>query len=113
MTRPSISFRRRAAVSLLEMLAVVTLMGILAVIVIPRFSNQSGTAKKHSCSVQKYNIEVQCQLWRRQKNAPPTATLSNIGADTNYFPEGLPRCPVDNSTYSIDTSTLRVIGHSH
>jgi type II secretory pathway pseudopilin PulG len=99
--------------SLLELLAVVTLLGILAVIVIPRFSTQSINAKRNGCSVNKHNIEVQCQLWFRQKNTAPRADLADIGADQSYFPEGLPVCPVDHSSYSIDTTTQRVNGHSH
>src|SRR5687767_12972928 len=107
--------RRRSSfgMSLLELLAVVTLMGILAVIIVPRFANQSTNAKRNACSVNKNNIEVQCQLWFRQKNAAPAADLSNIGANTTYFPEGLPRCPVDGSVYTINTTTLRVVGHTH
>jgi competence protein ComGC len=99
--------------SLLELLAVVTLVGILAVIVIPRFSTQSMNAKRNGCSVNKHNIEVQSQLWMRQKNSSPNANLSDIGADQTYFPEGLPVCPVDNSTYTINTTTQRVNGHTH
>lgn len=105
--------RRRLGFSLLEMLAVVTLIGILAVIVIPRFSNQSINAKRNACTVNKHNIEVQCQLWIRQKNAAPQTNLTDIGADEQYFPEGVPTCPVDNSSYTVDPNTQRVVGHSH
>lgn len=99
--------------SLIELLAVVTIMGILAMIVIPRFSTQSVNAKKQGCSVNKGNIEVQCQLWMRQKNSAPASDLSDIGANRTYFPEGRPTCPVDGSAYTINTTTLRVNGHAH
>ena len=99
--------------SLIELLAVVTIMGILALLVVPRFATQSVNAKKQGCAVNKGNIEVQCQLWLRQKNAAPTSTLSDIGANRNYFPEGLPTCPVDGSAYTMNTTTLRVNGHAH
>ena len=104
---------RRAGLSLLEMLAVVVLMGVLAAIVIPRFSTNALEAKRNACFVNKGNIEVQCQLWLRQKNANPAANLSDVGANTSYFPEGLPTCPVDGTSYTIDTTTLRVTGHTH
>jgi general secretion pathway protein G len=104
---------RRTGLSLLEMLAVVTLMGVLAVIVLPRFTSHSTSAKKNACYVNKGNIEVQCQLWLRQKGTNPAANLSDIGANTTYFPEGLPKCPVDGSSYTITTSNLRVSGHTH
>ncbi len=105
--------RRSSGISLLELLAVVTLVGILAVIVIPRFSSQSVNAKRNACTVNKHNIEVQCQLWMRQKNASPRTDLTDIGADRVYFPEGVPPCPVDNSAYTIDATTQRIVGHTH
>lgn len=104
---------RRLGISLLEMLAVVTVMGILAVIVIPRFSVQAVNAKRQACFVNKNNIEVQCQLWFRQKGVAPTSTLSDIRANTAYFPEGVPTCPVDGSSYTISSTTQRVLGHTH
>lgn len=103
----------RAAFSLLEMLAVVTIMGILAVLIVPRFGRQAANAKKNACEVHKGNIEIQSQLWYRNKNRWPAANLSDIGADVKYFPDGLPICPVDGSAYTINTSTGRVVGHTH
>lgn len=104
---------KRRAMTLLEILFVVTILGILAAIVVPRFSNHSLDAKKTTCATRKGDIEVQCQLWLRQKNAVPAANLSDIGANTSYFPDGLPTCPVDGSSYSINTTTVRVNGHAH
>ena len=43
----------------------------------------------------------------------PLANLSDVGGDINYFPEGLPLCPVDSSAYTIDNTTGLVIGHNH
>src|SRR5262245_22844239 len=105
--------RVHAGVSLLEVLAGVTLLGILALIIIPRFTNQATNAKRNACFVNKNNIEVQCQLCLRQKNAFPASNLSDIGASNTYFPEGLPVCPVDGSAYTVNTSTQRVNGHTH
>lgn len=103
----------RRGLSLIEMLAVVTLMGILAIMIIPRFTNQSFNAKKNACFVNKGNIEVQCQLWFRQKGSAPLTSLSDIGADKSYFPEGVATCPVDGSSYTINSTTMRVNGHTH
>jgi prepilin-type N-terminal cleavage/methylation domain-containing protein len=104
---------RRPGLGLLEMLAVVTLIAILAAIAVPRFTTQSLEAKRNACFVNRNNIEVQCQLWLRQKNSAPAANLSDIGAAPSYFPDGVPTCPVDGSAYTIDTTTLRVTGHTH
>ena len=102
-----------SGISLLELLAALVLIGIIAAIVLPRFATQSSTAKENSCLVNTHNIEVQCQLWLRQKGTMPAADLSDIGANSDYFPDGLPSCPVDGSSYTINQTTERVVGHSH
>ena len=45
------------------------------------------------------------KLWKRNNSSYPAANLSDIGADTAYFPSGLPVCPVDGTAYTIDTTT--------
>lgn len=99
--------------SLIELLAVVILIGILAGLIVPRFGRQSYTAKKNACHVNKGNVEIQVQLWYRAKNRWPAADLTDIGSDPNYFPDGLPLCPFDGSRYRIDTATGWVVGHDH
>ena len=103
----------RRGFSLLELLAAIAILGILVAIIVPRFGDNAKTAKKRACAVNKGNIEVQSQLWYRTKGTWPAAGLSDIGANQTYFPEGLPTCPVDGSTYQLDAATHRVTGHSH
>ena len=57
----------RAGFSLLELLAVITLMGIIAAIAVPRIGNQSQKTKTTACDVQRGNIDVQAQLWFRNR----------------------------------------------
>lgn len=104
---------KQRAFSLLEMLAVVAILGLLAAVVLANFSSTSNTAKKRACYVTKGEIELQVRLWYRDKGSWPQNNLSNIGADTGYFPEGLPTCPVDGTAYTIDGTTHRVVGHTH
>jgi general secretion pathway protein G len=106
--------KKRRGLSLLELVAAITILGILAAIVMPRFGDSAKGAKKAACHTNKMNIEVQTQLWFRKKNAWPATNLSDIGADRNFFPDAaVPTCPVDGSAYTIDASTHRVIGHTH
>ena len=105
--------RGRQGLSLLEMMAVVTLLGILAAIIIPRVSTPGRRAKTTSCLVTKSNIEIQAALWFRQTGTWPAANLADIGSDGDYFPEGLPTCPVDGSAYTFDSLTRQVVGHTH
>ena len=103
----------RHGFSLLELLACVTIMGVIAVIAIPRFGSESDDARIRSCHVHKGNIEVQSQLWFRSRGRWPRRDLSDIGRNENYFPDGLPVCPLDGSTYEFDSIRERVIGHEH
>jgi hypothetical protein len=59
------------------------------------------------------NINTQVERWYFEKGSWPAADLSDIATNTDYFPEGIPKCPVDDSVYSIDVATHRVTGHSH
>jgi type II secretory pathway pseudopilin PulG len=99
--------------TLLEALAAVTVLAIVALIALPRFSNYASPAKKNTCYTLKGNLEVQAQLWYRNKGAWPAANFSDMAADASYLPEGLPACPVDGSAYVLDPATHRVVGHAH
>lgn len=105
--------QKNRGISLLELLAAITILAVIAAIVIPRFGSQANAARKNACAVNKGNIEVQSQLWYRTKGSWPASNLSDIGASTSYFPEGLPVCPVDGSPYSLNATTHRVTGHAH
>jgi len=38
----------------------------------------------------------------------PAIDLSDIAADINYFPDGIPTNPVDSSAYTLNNTTKRV-----
>lgn len=103
----------RHGFSLLEVLAVVTLMGIVAAVVVPRLSSHSKEARINACHVYRGNIEVQAELWMRNRDTWPAGNLKDIGSTSRYFPDGLPKCPVDETPYSIDSNSGRVVGHKH
>ena len=105
--------RRRTGLSLWELMASVAVLAVLAAVVLPRVAGQRDEAYGNACEVQQGEIELQVQLWHRNTGSYPAANLSDIGADQAYFPDGLPTCPVDGSTYTIDTTGGTVIGHGH
>jgi prepilin-type N-terminal cleavage/methylation domain-containing protein len=99
--------------SLSELVAVVAILGVLAALIVPRVIGHHGDAKRASCFLNQGEIEMQVKLWRRNTGSYPAANLADIGANTAYFPEGLPTCPVDSTSYTIDTTSGSVIGHTH
>jgi hypothetical protein len=42
----------------------------------------------------------------------PANDLSDIGANVNYFPEGIATCPVSGQPYRLDPAAHRVVGHT-
>ena len=104
--------RNREAFSLGELLAVLSVLGLLVVLIVPRVTGESDAAKKSCCHTYRGDIEIQAEMWMHNTGSWPATNLSDIGTDINYFPEGLPTCPVDGTTYTID-STGRVVGHDH
>jgi len=98
----------RRGFSLLELLAVVTILGIIAVVVIPRISVSSATAKTNANNQNKSEINSVVERYYFTNGTWPANDLSDIGADTNYFPTGLPTNPVDGSAYSLNAATHRV-----
>jgi prepilin-type N-terminal cleavage/methylation domain-containing protein len=99
---------RRHGFSLLELLAVVTILGIIAVVVIPRISVSSSTAKANANNQNRSEINSAVERWYFNNGTWPANDLSDIGVDTNYFPNGLPTNPVDGSAYSLNAATHRV-----
>ncbi len=106
MNRPP---NRRQGFSLMELLAVVTILGIIAAIIVPRVTSSSDTAKAKVMAHHKATINAAVERYYINEGSWPAANLSDIGADVNYFPEGLPTNPVDNSAYALNTTTNRVL----
>jgi len=99
---------KRTGFSLMELLAVVTILGIIAAIIVPRVAVSSDTAKQKVNAHNKATINAAVERWYVEKGAWPATNLSDIGADTNYFPEGLPTNPMNNTPYTIGATTHRV-----
>jgi general secretion pathway protein G len=103
-----VTYRKRAAFSLMELLAVVTILGIIAAIIVPRVTVSSDTAKQKVNSHNKATINAAVERWYIEKGTWPANNLSDIGADTNYFPDGIPTNPVNATPYTLNATTHRV-----
>jgi general secretion pathway protein G len=72
---------RSKGFTLVEILIVVIILGILAAIVIPQFTNASTDARKNSLSSQLQTLRSQIELYKLQHNdAAPLFTGSNADA---------------------------------
>ena len=100
--------RRSGGFSLLELLAVVTILGIIAAILVPRVTVSSLTSKQKVRDHQKATINAAVERYYVEVGTWPANDLSDIGANVTYFPEGVPPNPVDGSAYSLNATTHRV-----
>jgi len=98
--------------SLMELLAVVTILGIIAALVLPRAVSNSDVAKQKSCAHNRAELNIAVERWYIHNGVWPANNLSDIAADGNYFPDGLPVCPVSGNAYQLDGAIHRVQGHS-
>ncbi|MBI4547514.1 MAG: prepilin-type N-terminal cleavage/methylation domain-containing protein [Ignavibacteriae bacterium] len=101
----------KAGFTLLEVMLVVVLISILAAIVIPRFTISSQRAKVQSCEMNRAIINKQVETWYFTEGTWPIVDLRNIKTNVNYFPDGVPTCPVDLTSYVLSDTRFRISGH--
>jgi prepilin-type N-terminal cleavage/methylation domain-containing protein len=107
-----VAARRRTAFSLTELMAVVALIAVVAAVIVVRATGGSAGSRSAACEAIQGDVEIQTEIWRHNTGSWPATNLANIAGDVNYFPAGVPLCPVDGTTYTIDSSG-RVVGHNH
>jgi type II secretory pathway pseudopilin PulG len=98
----------RRGFSWVELLAIVTILGIIAAIVVPRLTISKEAALQRLDRRNRSEINAAVERWYVEKGAWPQDNLQDIGADAGYFPHGLPPHPASGGSYSLDASTHRV-----
>ena len=96
----------------MELIAVVTILGIIAALVLPRVIKNTDVTKETTCHHNRAEINITVERYYLHNSTWPANDLSDIGSDDDYFPDGLPTCPVSGEAYRLDPATHRVIGHA-
>lgn len=93
---------------MLELLATITIIGIIAAVVLPRLVVSRDMAAENLCFHQKRELNSAIERYFQDTGALPD-DLSEIA---DYLPAGVPTCPVNHSAYTLNSSSTRVEGHS-
>jgi general secretion pathway protein G len=104
--------RTEKGFTIIETLLVIILISILAAIVIPRFTIGSKQAKVQSCEMNRSIVNTMVETYFFTEGTWPLDALDDIKTNDNYFPDGIPTCPVDETSYVLSTAPKhRVSGH--
>jgi len=107
--------RKESGFSVIEVMLVVIMISILAAIVIPRFVVSTKRAKVQSCEMNRAIINKSIESFFLAEASWPGSELDDIKTNANYFPDGIPTCPIDQTSYVMGpdgpTSLHRVSGH--
>ena len=97
---------RMRGFSLIEMLAAVLIISILAVYILPRISASTGEAKNSVNAFNKATINSAVERYASINGKLPD-TIDDLDSP-DYFPDGIPDNPVNGQPYSLDPDTKRV-----
>ena len=106
--------QKRNAFSLLELLAVVTILGIIAAMVLPRITVSKTDAQNRVHAQNKAEINAAVERYYLDTGSWPADDLSDILPTStppvyDYLPEGIPVNPLTGSAdYTLDSTSHRV-----
>jgi general secretion pathway protein G len=101
---------RHGGFSLLELLAVVVILGIIALVIVPRIDFSSTAAEENACLQNRAEINAAVERYSFENGSLPSA-LADLNTPT-CFPDGIPNCPMSGNAYTLSPATGRVTGHT-
>jgi len=70
--------------------------------------------QKAACRTNVYYINRAVERWYVLEGEWPSPNLNDrFSRDRDYFPNGIPPCPITGEPYQLDPYTHRVMGHTH
>ena len=78
-----LSFHLRRGFTLIELLIVVVILGVLAAVLIPQFTNASDDASLSAARTQLQTLRSQIEVYRAQRGQYPTSDGSSAGGDVD------------------------------
>lgn len=117
-----VRLRKMAGFTLLELLIAIVILGILAAMIVPRFSTATQAAK---CNTERNNIatmNTQIELYNVNTNLwPEWPNMANMMTSNTYFPDQTPRDPFTNLStlgqYTLDMrgspARMRIYTETH
>jgi general secretion pathway protein G len=104
--------KKSAGFTILEVMLIVILISILAAIVIPRYMVGTKRARVQSCEMNRAIINKQVEAYYFVEATWPMDDMADLKTNDNYFPDGIPTCPVDLTSYTLASSPKhRITGH--
>ncbi len=103
--------RTKKALTLIELLVIVLIIGALSAIAIPRIATSAGRAKSNVCMANVDVLNSQIELYMAQEEVS-SPVLSDVTGNFDYFPDGALTCPF-GTAYVMNGATYRVEAHSH
>jgi general secretion pathway protein G len=99
---------QRAAFSLTELVAVVTIVGVIGAAVAPRATRPSECWQVQVDQHFRASIGTAVERYYVETGRWPATDLSDLGADAAYFPDGIPVNPQTGHRYRLNPETLQV-----
>jgi prepilin-type N-terminal cleavage/methylation domain-containing protein len=107
--------RGRRGFTLVEVLLVVVILGLLALIAIPRFAHSGSQAKVNACKANIVLLNKQIELYRADycEDIPDQTIFEHVVLNyLGMFPDGPPECPFGDP-YVFVADKQRVVPHNH
>lgn len=96
----------------MELLAVVTILGILAAIIVPRITTGSDSAKEKLCQHHQGQLNTLLERYYLQNGTFATALTDLEATGQELLPDTAPICPVTGAAYTIDVTTGHIEAHT-